>query len=374
MHARVALAAAAHPAPADGGDDVGRALDRRALHVMQHAADAAELLAAAGAARTAVHERRERRTVAGRFLRAMPVHDQHAAVVRREPEHESRRDSVVGREHRTGEAAVAAARNRDRIRRCRRSRSPSTPARRPRPSAPRARRRRRGTAAASAAGRRPGGGRRRGPRSAPGRRRRARIRVRAPRRAPAPRRAARGSRAAPCRHPACADRRRPSPRASPAAPRRPRRARRRGTIALRIAVHFWPALTVISRATSCTNSVELGRSRACIRPEDRGIQRIRFGDEAHGMAHDGRVRAQLRRGRRRARERDDVLAAEVVEQVADAAADQLQCTRAAGGRSRRCAARRVRSGSWSRSPASRSPARRRAARARASRACPRPGS
>ncbi len=72
---------------------------------------------------------------------------------------------------------------------------------------------------------------------------------------------------------------------------------------------------------------ELRRSRPRIRSEDGGIERVRLGDEAHGVTHDGRMRAKLRCGRRRTRERDDVLAAEVVEQVADAAADELQGSR-----------------------------------------------
>ncbi len=71
--------------------------------------------------------------------------------------------------------------------------------------------------------------------------------------------------------------------------------------------------------------VELGRSRRSVRPEDRGVQRIGFGDEPHRMADHRRVRAQLRRRRRRTGERHHVLAIEVIEQVADATADQLQC-------------------------------------------------
>ena len=50
----------------------------------------------------------------------------------------------------------------------------------------------------------------------------------------------------------------------PAAPRSPRRRRRRspaGTIARRIAVHFWPALTVISVTTPLDEQVELRVAR-----------------------------------------------------------------------------------------------------------------
>ena len=63
---------------AQGG---GRALQGRALHVVQDTADAAHLLAAAGAAGAAVDQGRERRAVAGRFLAAVAVDDQQAAVI-----------------------------------------------------------------------------------------------------------------------------------------------------------------------------------------------------------------------------------------------------------------------------------------------------
>ena len=57
---RIELPAAPDPTPADGCDGVGRALHRGALHVVQHAANAAHLLAAAGASRAAVNQRRQR--------------------------------------------------------------------------------------------------------------------------------------------------------------------------------------------------------------------------------------------------------------------------------------------------------------------------
>ena len=60
MHARIALRPAADPAARDGSDDIRRALHGRALHVVQHAANAAHLLASAGAPGTAVHQVRER--------------------------------------------------------------------------------------------------------------------------------------------------------------------------------------------------------------------------------------------------------------------------------------------------------------------------
>ena len=60
---------AGRPAAGDRGHHVGRGLDRGALHVVQDAADAAELLAAAGAAGAAVHQHRQRRAVAGGLRR-----------------------------------------------------------------------------------------------------------------------------------------------------------------------------------------------------------------------------------------------------------------------------------------------------------------
>ena len=43
----------------------------------------------------------------------------------------------------------------------------------------------------------------------------------------------------------------------------------RGTMARRIAVHFWPALTVISRATSLTNRSNSSSSGVTSGAEDR---------------------------------------------------------------------------------------------------------
>ena len=72
MHARIALRRRrASSVQSTARERVGRALHGGALHVVQHAADAAHLLAAAGAAGTAVHQMRQRRAVPGRFLRAV---------------------------------------------------------------------------------------------------------------------------------------------------------------------------------------------------------------------------------------------------------------------------------------------------------------
>ncbi len=80
-----------------------------------HAADAAHLLAPARASGTAVHQVRQRRAVTGRFLRAVAVHHHDAPVIRRKPEHQARGRDLIGREHGAREAAVAAARQRDRL-------------------------------------------------------------------------------------------------------------------------------------------------------------------------------------------------------------------------------------------------------------------
>ena len=59
-----------------------RALHRRALQVVLDRAQAAQFFAAAGAARAAVLEERQRRAVAGGFDRGLAVQHQQAAVQR----------------------------------------------------------------------------------------------------------------------------------------------------------------------------------------------------------------------------------------------------------------------------------------------------
>jgi hypothetical protein len=70
------------PHPGERGEHLGRALHGGALHVVQHRTDAAELLAAARATGSAVHEVRQRRAVTRRGARVVAVEEQHAAVVR----------------------------------------------------------------------------------------------------------------------------------------------------------------------------------------------------------------------------------------------------------------------------------------------------
>ena len=91
MHAIRALRSApVHPLVRHARERRRRALERGALHVVQHAAHAAHLLAAAGATRTAVHEVRQRRAVAGRLLRAVAIDEHEPAVIRRGAEHDRR--------------------------------------------------------------------------------------------------------------------------------------------------------------------------------------------------------------------------------------------------------------------------------------------
>ena len=229
---------------------------------------------------------RQRRAVAGRFLGAVPVHHEHAAVIRREPEHELGGDPVVGGEDRAGEAALAAARERDRLRQRRRSRSRCTPGRRPRRNARPAPPSRRDRAAASAAGRRP---RSRSPRTSSGWRvaaARARAsRAQLPRRAPALRRAARRLASGPMRTPSRARVADDDLRRAPPAARRPRRRqapRRHDRLADRRAL--LPGLHRHLAHDLAHEEVELRRAGRRVRPQHRGIERIGLGHEAHGAA------------------------------------------------------------------------------------------
>ena len=63
------LRRAGHPAAGDRAEHPRAGLHGGALHVVQHAAHAAHLLAAAGPAGAAVHQRRQRRAVPGRLAR-----------------------------------------------------------------------------------------------------------------------------------------------------------------------------------------------------------------------------------------------------------------------------------------------------------------
>ena len=150
-----------------------------------------------------------------------------------------------------------------------------------------------------------------------------RLAAQVARAARAPRDAARGRPPAPCaRSPA-----RGSPtttrRAPPAAPRARRATRAAGTSALRMAVHFCPALTVISRTTSRTNSSNSGVPAAASGARIEELSESVSAVKRTELAMHDRVLAQLERGGGRAGEGHDVLAGEVIEQIAHAAADQL---------------------------------------------------
>ena len=69
--------------------------------------------------------------------------------------------------------------------------------------------------------------------------------------------------------------------------------------------------------------VELRRARPGLGTEDGAVQRVRLGVEPYRPPDDGRVGPQLPGGGRRPGERHQVLLAQVIEQVADAAAHQL---------------------------------------------------
>ena len=82
---------------------------------MQCATHAAEFLAAACASWSAVHEVRQRRPVTGRFGSAIPVDQNHAAVPGRGAQYQLASNIVVVGNNGTDKAAVAAARELDRL-------------------------------------------------------------------------------------------------------------------------------------------------------------------------------------------------------------------------------------------------------------------
>ena len=314
---------AGRPATGDRGHHVGGGLDRGALHVVEHGADAAELLAAAGPAGTAVHQHRERRAVAGRLLRVVAVEDQDPAVPGRDAErHRAGHVGVVG-DQRADQGAPAAGRELDRLvdrvvgrARCRPDRTARRRGARSRPGS---------RAAAPGTGRRRARGRRRPRRRGPGRRTRSRRRRAAPGPPCGPPRAGSRLASAPIRTSSWAG----LPTVTLASRADDRlddgvRPSRSGTIARRIAVHFWPALTVISATTPLTNRSNSGSSVVTSGTEDRAVQRVGLDAEADAAVEHVGVGAQQPGGVRGAGERDRVLHGQLVEQAAGAAAQQLQ--------------------------------------------------
>src|SRR5882672_12209659 len=115
MSAGIAQPAAAHPAAGGRGQGVGRSLYRGALHIVKDPANTAHLFAAAGAARAPVDQWGERRAVARGLFRARSIHDQDAAMVRREPEDDSAGEGIIGTEYRRRQTALAAPGERNRL-------------------------------------------------------------------------------------------------------------------------------------------------------------------------------------------------------------------------------------------------------------------
>ena len=99
----------------DGGQHPRAGLHRRALHVVQHAADAAHLLAAAGPPRAAVHQRGQRRSVPGGLGCVLAVQHEEPAVPGRQAEDHVAGEGDVGRDDRAGQAAPAARRELDHL-------------------------------------------------------------------------------------------------------------------------------------------------------------------------------------------------------------------------------------------------------------------
>ena len=95
------------PHAGERGEHLGRPLQGGALHVVEDGADAAELLAAAGAAGTAVHEVRHGRAVAGGGAHVVAVEEEQASVERGDAREQGRRDGgIAGRDARHERAAA----------------------------------------------------------------------------------------------------------------------------------------------------------------------------------------------------------------------------------------------------------------------------
>ena len=80
MRRRLDLFCARQPLSGNAGQNVGRTLNGRALHVVEHATNPAQLLAAAGAARPAMHHVRHRRAMPGRFSHGLRIVDVETAM------------------------------------------------------------------------------------------------------------------------------------------------------------------------------------------------------------------------------------------------------------------------------------------------------
>ena len=136
--------------------------------------------------------------------------------------------------------------------------------------------------------------------------------------------------------------------------RAPRRRPRRCSAATRmrrIAVHFCPALTVISRATSLMKMSNSGASGVTSAPRMQQLSESRSAVKCTALASRFGMSLQPRRSFERAGEADAVLRAQMIEQVVRRAADELQRAGRQDCRSRRSAARPPRRDRLSRSRA-----------------------
>ena len=97
----------------------------------------------------------------------------------------------------------------------------------------------------------------------------------------------------------------------------------RGAMTRRMAVHFWPAFTVISRATSLTKRSNSGVPGAASGPRIAALRLSASMVKRMEFSTIAALAAELAAGPGGAGEGDDVLAGDVVEQVAGRAGDEL---------------------------------------------------
>ncbi len=97
-----------------------------------------------------------------------------------------------------------------------------------------------------------------------------------------------------------------------------------GTSTRRMAVHFWPALTVISVTTPLTKSSSSASDRGDVGAEDRAVQRVGLDAELDAAVEHLRVVAEQAGGVGRPGEAHLVVHGELVEQPVGAAGEQLQ--------------------------------------------------
>ena len=91
------LGRARHPFGAYGSQNIRAALNRGALHVVHHAADAAQFLASSGPARPSMHHVRQRRAVTGAFPHAVAVVEIQTTVMRSRANcHLARHFGIIG--------------------------------------------------------------------------------------------------------------------------------------------------------------------------------------------------------------------------------------------------------------------------------------